>query len=217
MGIFHDLLAFIRDPGSMFATIGLVGIAGVVFVEAGLLFPFLPGDSLLVVAGIYAARGILDLPLLMALLVPAAILGGAIGYLIGYKAGPRLFRPRPDAGTLARTLLKPEYAAAAHRFFDRHGGKALVIARFMPIVRTYVPVVAGVGKMPFGRYMLWNALGALLWIVSLCMAGFFLGEIAERAGFSLQQHLEKVIIVVVFLSILPGLIAWWRGRKGAKA
>jgi membrane-associated protein len=212
MSLLHDLLDFIRDPGPTLAVIGYWGMFAVIFIETGLLFPFLPGDSLLVVAGIYAARGTFNLGLLMLLLIPAAILGDAISYTIGKKAGPKLFS-RPKSW-----FFRPSYAQAAHRFFEKHGGKAIIIARFMPIVRTYVPVIAGVGQMPYRRFAFFNVIGAVSWIVSMTLCGYFLGEVAAAAGFPLDKHLEKVIIIVVFLSILPGIIAGfieWRKKRAA--
>jgi membrane-associated protein len=165
----------------------------------------------LVVAGIYAAKGDLSIWLLLLLLIPAAIGGDAVSYYIGRKLGPKLFnKPRSR-------LFNPEHVKAAHDFYEKHGGKAIIIARFVPIVRTYVPVIAGVAQMPYRRFATFNIAGGVSWIVSMSFLGYFLGEFARSRGFPLEKHVEKVIIVVVFLSILPGIIAWWRGRKRAAA
>jgi membrane-associated protein len=201
------LLDFVRNPGPVVASIGYVGMLIVIFVETGLLFPILPGDSLLVVAGIYSAQGTFNIGLLMLLLIPAAVAGDAVSYVIGKKLGPRLFS-RPKS-----RFFNPEHVKKAHEFYEKHGGKAIIIGRFMPIVRTYVPVVAGVAQMPYRRFAFFNVIGGASWIISMTLVGYFLGDFAAARGFPLEKHIEKVIIVVVFLSILPGIIAWWRSRR----
>lgn len=204
------LLHILREPGDLITWAGYPGMVLVVFIETGLLFPLLPGDSLLVVAGIYAAKGDLNLALLNGLLIPAAILGDAASYFIGKKLGPRLFtRPRSR-------FFRPEYVQKAHEFYERHGGKAIIIARFVPIVRTFVPVVAGVAQMTYRKFASFNIIGGVGWVLSMTLAGYFLGEIAANAGFPLDKHIEKVIIIVVFLSILPGLVEYGRARRRAR-
>jgi membrane-associated protein len=203
------ILETLRNPGSVIAWAGYPGMALIIFVETGLLFPFLPGDSLLVVAGIYAAKGDLNLALLQVILIPAAIVGDAVSYYLGKKAGPKIFnRPRSR-------FFRPELVDKAHAFYEKHGGKAIIIARFVPIVRTYVPVIAGIAQMPYRRFGFYNIIGGISWIVSMTCLGYFLGELARQQGFPLEKHIEKVIIIVVFLSILPGIIEWWRNRKRA--
>jgi membrane-associated protein len=203
------LLDFIRNPGPVVASIGYVGILVVIFIETGLLFPILPGDSLLVVAGIYAAKGTFNVWLLMALCIPAAIAGDALSYFIGKKLGPRLFN-KPKS-----RLFNPEHVKQAHDFYEKWGGFAIIAGRFVPIVRTYVPVIAGVAQMPYRRFAFFNVIGGVAWILSMTLVGYFMGEFAAARGFPLEKHIEKVIIVVVFLSILPGLIGWWRAKRGA--
>src|SRR6185503_11841271 len=125
------------------------------------------------------------------------------------KTGPKIFnRPRSR-------FFRPEYVQKAHAFYEKHGGKAIIIARFMPIVRTYVPVIAGIAQMPYRTFGFFNVIGGVSWILSMSLLGFFLGDFASAHGFPLEKHAEKVIIVVVFLSITPGIVAWWRGRKAA--
>ena len=180
----------------------------IVFVETGLLIGFcLPGDSLLVTAGIFAARGDLDILKINLLLIPAAILGDTLGYWIGYHSGPRLFRREKSL------LFNPDHLRAAQAFYERHGGKTIVLARFMPIVRTFAPVVAGMGRMDYRRFLLFNVFGGIGWVTGVSMAGYIFGQMFPEA----IQHLEIIIIVVVFISILPGIIAFLRNRlRGGK-
>jgi membrane-associated protein len=209
MSAIHWLLHILRDPGDLIAY-GYPLITLIIFIESA-IFPFLPGDSLLVVAGIYAAKGDINLALLMVLLVPAAILGNVLAYFLGKQVGPRLFS-RPDS-----LLFKPEYSEKAHGFYQRHGGSAIVIARFVPIVRTFVPVIAGIAGMPAARFFLFNVAGGVAWILSMGLSGYFLGGFASAHGFPLEKHIEKVIVVVVFLSLVPGIVEFLRNRKKAPA
>ncbi len=205
VAIFKTLLAWLRDPGQAITWAGYPGMMLIIFLETGALVAFLPGDSLLVVAGTYAAAGKLSLLLLNLLLIPCAIVGDAVSYFIGARAGAALFN-KPKS-----RFFKPENLAAAAKFYERHGGKAIVIARFMPIVRTFVPVVAGIAHMPYKRFAAYNAVGGAAWVASMTLIGYFIGQLVPDIG----KHIEKVIIVVVFLSILPGLISWWKNRKAA--
>lgn len=205
--LFHLLIDLLRHPQNYVGTLGYWGLAAIIFLETGALIFFLPGDSLLVVAGIYATTGAMDLASLNALLIPCAIAGDALSYYIGKRTGPVLFN-RPKS-----RFFNPEHIRAAHEFYERHGGKAIVIARFMPLVRTFVPVVAGIAQMGYRKFATYNIVGGAAWIASMTCLGYFLGGVAESAGFPLEKHIEKVIIVVVFLSILPGIIAWWRARR----
>jgi membrane-associated protein len=209
MSAIHWLLHILREPGDLIAY-GYPLITLIIFTESA-LFPFLPGDSLLVVAGIYAAKGDINLAILTLLLIPAAIGGNAVAYLLGLKVGPKLFS-RPDS-----RLFKPAYSEQAHAFYEKHGGAAIVIARFVPIVRTFVPVIAGIGKMPPSRFFFFNVIGGLAWILSMGLAGYFLGSFATAHGFPLERHIEKVIVVVVFLSLLPGIIGYWKERRATAA
>jgi membrane-associated protein len=203
------LIGLLRDPGPILTWGGYGGIALVIFLETGALVFFLPGDSLLVVAGLYAQKQPDDLNvwLLCAILIPCAIVGDAISYYVGSKAGPRLFnRPRSR-------FWRPEHLRAAHDFYEKHGGSAIIIARFMPIVRTFVPVVAGMAQMTYRRFATYNVVGGAAWVLSMVMLGYFLGGTFPQLG----KHIEKVIIVIVFVSILPGLVTWWRARRAARS
>ncbi len=217
----HTLLGLLRDPGPIVEWGGYPGLALIVFAETGALVALLPGDSLLVVAGLYAHQErLLDIWLLNAILIPCAVLGDATSYMIGHRIGPMIFKPmaRPQRGEhtllgylwklLVFKLRNPEALLAAKEFYERHGGKAIIIARFMPIVRTFVPVVAGVAQMSYRRFAAYNVIGGASWVLSMTLMGYFLG------GFDVVRlHLEKVIILVVFISILPGIIGWLSGRK----
>ena len=189
---------------------GDVGLTAIIFAETGLLVGFfLPGDSLLVTAGLLSAQPQfgLNVYLLGAILTVAAILGNSLGYVIGRVTGPRLFT-RDDS-----LLFKKRHLYRAQEFYAKHGGKTLVIARFMPIVRTFVPVVAGLAEMPLGPYTAYNVLGAVGWIWSMLFIGYFLGRLVP----GIDKHIEPVILVVIAISLLPGLISWYRERAKAKA
>jgi membrane-associated protein len=205
------LLNLIREPGELIAWGGYPGLALIVFLETGALVFFLPGDSLLVMAGLYAAKGDLNIVLLGLILIPCAIIGDACSYYIGKKAGPRLF-DKPES-----RFFKPKYLRAAHDFYEKHGGKAIIIARFMPLVRTFVPVVAGMAEMTYRRFALYNVVGGFAWVLSMTLLGYVLGLRFPV----LVEHIEKVIIVIVILSIMPGVIEYLRararGRRGVAA
>jgi membrane-associated protein len=188
---------------------GTVGLTFVIFAETGLLFGFfLPGDSLLVTAGLLAATmGVFNVWTLGLLLTAASILGNAVGYYIGKVAGPRLFTRENSL------LFNKKHLIRAHEFYERHGGKTIVIARFMPIVRTFVPVVAGMAQMEYRRYTAYNVVGGIAWIWSMLLIGYFLGRYIP----GIDRHIELVIIGVVFVSILPGIIGWLKSRSSAKA
>ena len=171
----------------------------IVFSETGLLVGFfLPGDSLLVTAGIFAspARGELNILLLLVLLIPAAILGNSTGYLIGRKAGPMLFKKEKSF------FFRKDYLIKTHEFYERHGGVTIIIAQFIPIIRTFAPTVAGIAQMKYFDFIKYNVIGAVLWISSMTLLGFLLGQIFPQV----VKKIEYIILVVVFLSILPGII-----------
>ena len=175
----------------------------IVFIETGLvIWPFLPGDSLLFVAGAVAAAGGMDISAVMAVLVAAALTGDNVNYAIGRWAGPRVFHYERSR------WFNPSHLARAHAFYERHGGKTIILARFIPVVRTYVPFVAGIGAMPYARYMGFCVAGALIWVVSLCTAGYFFGNLPV-----VQNNLGVVIVLIVLVSISPGLYAWLRERS----
>jgi membrane-associated protein len=204
---FQWIIDTIRNPGDLITWGGYPGLALVVFLETGALIFFLPGDSLLVVAGLYAAKGDLNILYLNALLIPLAIIGDATSYLIGARVGPKIFtRPRSR-------FFNPDYVKAAHAFYERHGGKAIIIARFMPIVRTFVPVVAGVAQMSYAKFASYNIIGGAAWVLSMTLLGYFLGGVVPN----IDKHIEKVIIVVVFVSLAPALWEWWKAWRRGRA
>jgi membrane-associated protein len=181
-------------------------MTAIIFAETGLLIGFfLPGDSLLVTAGILASRPDTNMSILWInlLLIPAAIIGDTVGYWIGYRSGPRLFRREKSL------LFHPEHLRAAQRFYERHGGKTIVLARFMPIVRTFAPVVAGMGRMDYRRFLFYNVFGGAGWILSMSLTGYLLGQVFPGA----VRRLDFIIAVVVFVSILPGIITYINKRR----
>jgi membrane-associated protein len=182
---------------------GILGMSLIVFAETGLLIGFfLPGDSLLVTAGIFAAAGKLSIVWLNLALIAAAILGDATGYWIGYRAGKAIYS-RPDS-----FFFRKKHLIAAHEFYEKHGGKTIIIARFLPILRTFAPVVAGAGTMSYSRFATYNVVGGIGWVTSMTLTGYFLG----RAVPDLDRHLHIVIAIVIFLSLLPGIIAYLKAR-----
>ena len=206
-----DFLHELKDPRLLVQAGGYIGLTAIIFAETGLLFGFfLPGDSLLVTAGLLATQQQkfgLNIWLLGLLLTAAAIVGNTVGYYIGFYSGPRLFT-RDDS-----LLFKKKHLFRARDFYEKHGGQTLIIARFMPIVRTFVPVVAGLAQMRMRSYTAYNVLGAVAWIWSMLLIGYFLGSAIP----GIENHITKVIVVVVFLSLLPGIISWQRERSRATA
>jgi membrane-associated protein len=175
----------------------------IVFLETGLVVtPFLPGDSLLFVAGAIAAAGEINVHGLVLLLTVAAILGDSLNYAIGRYLGPKVFRFEDTR------FFKRAYIARTHEFFERHGGKTIIIARFIPIIRTYAPFVAGIGAMPYGRFVVFNVTGAILWVVLLTYAGYFFGNLPV-----IKNNLTLVILGIIVISILPGIIEFVRARR----
>ncbi len=186
---------------------GLVGLIAIVFAETGLMVGFfLPGDSLLVTAGLFAARGDLDIVWLNLSLIAAAIVGDAVGYWIGRRAGQALYS-RPNSFFFRR-----EHLLHTHAFYERHGGKTIVIARFMPIVRTFAPVVAGAADMTYRRFAIFNVVGGVLWVTSMTLTGYFLGLSVP----DIDRHLHLLVAGVIGLSLLPAVIAWLRARLQSK-
>jgi len=205
-----DLFHQLTDVRQLVQAGGYVGLTAIIFAETGLLVGFfLPGDSLIVTAGLLAAQPQFGLRIwiLGLLLTVAAILGNSLGYAIGRYSGPRLFT-RDDS-----LLFKKKHLIRAHEFYQRHGGKTLILARFMPIVRTFVPVVAGMAEMEYKSYTAYNVLGAILWIWTMLFVGFVLGRYIP----GVEHHIEQVIIAVIIVSLLPGLISWRREKARAAA
>lgn len=197
-----DLFHRLRDLPALVAWAGYAGMAAIVFTETGLFVGFfLPGDSLLVTAGLLSSQGLpLNVFELGLLLTAAAILGDNTNYWVGRLTGASIFT-REDS-----LLFKKKHVERAHEFYVKHGPKTVVLARFMPIIRTFAPLVAGVGKMNYRTFLTFSVLGGTAWIWSMLMLGYFLG--AKVPG--VAKHIELVIIAVIFLSILPGIISWWR-------
>ena len=184
---------------------GYALLAGIVFAESGLLVGlFLPGDSLLFTVGVVAGAGELNIVQICALLVVFSILGDQSGYLLGNRTGPRIF-VRPDS-----LLFKHEYVTRTNQFYEKHGGKTLIYAKFVPIVRTFAPFMAGVGRMQYSRFVSFNVIGGLGWVLSMTLAGYFLGAIPVIRG-----NFEKVVLGIVFLSVAPLVVQYFRARRAA--
>ena len=195
------LAAFVADHGTWVYAL----LFAIVFVETGLVvMPFLPGDSLLFVVGALCGAGLMSLPLSVAVLLAAAILGDQTNYAIGRHVGPRVFRWEHS-----RFFNKTAFAQA-HAFYERYGGITLVLARFMPFVRTFAPFVAGVAEMGRARFTLFNVGGALLWVLSLTTAGYLFGNLAW-----VQTHLSKIIWALILIPGVIALVGGWRARRAA--
>lgn len=204
----HDFFSALSHPDQLIAWGGYLGLALIIFSETGILAGFfLPGDSLLVTAGLVASQGKLDYLTLNALLISCAIAGDTAGYWIGYQVGPKLFK-REDSFFFRKSHLE-----RTHRFFERHGGKTIVLARFVPIVRTFAPTVAGVGRMSYRKFLSYNVFGGLFWVLGMTSIGFFLG----RSIPNIEKHLHLVIAIVVVVSFLPLVFEWLKAKKNQQA
>ena len=182
-------------------------LAFVVFAETGLLVGlFLPGDSLLFTVGVVCGAGDLDIVKITALLVIASIVGDQSGYFLGRRTGPAIFS-RPDS-----RIFKQEYVTRTQAFYAKHGGKTLIYAKFAPIVRTFAPFMAGVGRMPYRRFVSFNIFGGLGWVLSMTLAGYYLGEVPL-----IRKNFEKVVLLIVFVSLLPLLIHYVQSRRATSA
>lgn len=206
----HELIDFILHVDLYLA--GIIADMGlwtyailffIVFCETGLVVtPFLPGDSLLFAAGALAATTVMNVHLLFVVLLVAAIIGDATNYNIGRYIGPRVFTTRSK-------LIKREHLERTREFFDRHGGKTIIIARFMPIIRTFAPFVAGIGEMHYARFATFNVVGGLLWVASFIYAGYFFGNLPV-----VKDNFSLVVLVIIVLSLLPPVIEFLRSRSG---
>jgi len=205
------LLEALTDPAALYELVrwgGYVALVAIVFTETGLLIGFfLPGDSLLITAGLVAATGVLDPVWLTVLLSIAAIVGDSVGYAIGYRTGPRIFK-RDDSRWFSR-----QHLIRTREFYERHGGKTIILARFIPIIRTFAPVVAGVGRMDYRKFLAYNVLGGIGWVTSMVWAGYLLGQTIPDIG----RYIHVVIVIVVVLSVIPIGIEVWRARRAATA
>ena len=195
------------DPETLlnwFGSWAVWGVAAVVFIETGLLFPLLPGDTLLFTAGVFTANDTITMPIALVATITgaAAILGPQSGYLIGRLVGPKIFA-RPDG-----RIFKKANIDKTHAFFEKYGGRAIVLGQFIPFVRTYIPVAAGVGKMPYRHFAMFNILGALLWGVGVTLLGFSLGSVAF-----VKDHYEIAVGLVLLVSLLPIAVEWIRHKR----
>jgi membrane-associated protein len=190
-------------PQGLFASAVLPTILVIVFVETGLLFPLLPGESLLFTGGLLAAHGTLNIWVLAPAVALVAILGDQTGYFIGRRIGPALFKKEDSR------LFKRHYVTESHAFFEKYGPWAIILARFMPFIRTFTPVVAGVSYMRYPVFLGFDIVGGTLWGGGVTVAGYFLGNVPF-----VHQNLEKIILAILFVSLMPAFIAAWRGYRG---
>jgi membrane-associated protein len=195
------------DLVELITNVGYFGMAAIIFAESGLFFGFfLPGDSLLLTAGLLASRGVFNIWILLPLLFVCAVLGDNVGYWFGAKTGPRIFNRENSLLFRRKNLL------AAKTFYDKHGGKTITLARFMPFIRTFAPIVAGAVGMEYRRFMVFNLLGGVVWAVGVTLAGYFLGEaFGDVEG--LDRYFLLLVIAVVFISALPAMIHVWRENR----
>jgi membrane-associated protein len=214
-GITHPLAALatfsasggLLDPTALLTGAGpwvVALIVAFIFIETGLLFPFLPGDSLLFTAALLSATLALPVPVLIIVAAAAAISGDQVGYLLGKRYGPLLFKP--DA-----RVLKTSYLERADAFFQKYGPRALVLARFVPVVRTYVPPIVGMSHLPYRKFLLWNVIGGIGWVVVCVLAGFWLGRIPLVA-----DNVDLIAVVIVLVSVIPIAIEALRARRSAR-
>jgi len=183
-------------------------VLAIIFAECGLLVGFFfPGDSLLFITGLFIAQDYISINIWLAalLLAIAALAGNATGYWIGHKAGPAMFR-KPDS-----KLFRTEYVDKTNAFFEKYGARAIVMARFVPIVRTFITAIAGVGRMPFGRFFLFSAIGAVLWAGGVTILGYFLGNVEF-----IKSHIDLILILIILISIFPMVIEWVRHRRSSQ-
>jgi len=193
------LAKIILDYGAW--TYGILFV--VIFIETGLVvMPFLPGDSLLFAAGTFAALGSLNVWFIIGLLIVAAVLGDAVNYTIGHYLGERAYNIK---------WVKREYLEKTHAFFEKHGGKAIFLARFVPIVRTFAPFVAGIGKMTYGYFATYNIVGGVTWVTLFTLMGYFFGNIPF-----IKKNFEFVIVAIILISVVPMFVEWWKARRESK-
>ena len=206
--LLQTLLTYLKDPQTLIASAGMVGLTAIIFAETGLLIGFfLPGDSLLFSAGLFAAGGHMEIWPLVWLLTAAAILGDATGYWIGKKLGTKLY-DRPDS-----MLFKRSHLDQTREFYEKHGGKTIILARFIPIIRTFAPTVAGVAGMPYRSFAIFNVVGAFVWIWSLLFAGYLLGQSVP----GIKDYIHVIVVGIVIASVMPIAIKWYRVRAAARA
>ncbi|HZM60604.1 MAG TPA: VTT domain-containing protein [Vicinamibacterales bacterium] len=207
MDLIQTFFSNVYNVPELIRLVGFYGIVAVVFAETGLLIGFfLPGDSLLITAGLFAARGDFDFATLILSLIPAAIIGNATGYYIGHRTGQALYQ-RPDS-----LLFRREHLKMTHDYYLQHGGKTIVIAQFIPILRTFAPVVAGVAEMGYRQFATYNVVGAILWVGSMTTAGYLLGNLVPN----IEQRIHYVVAVVIAISLMPPAIAYMKRRRSQR-
>jgi membrane-associated protein len=206
MDLIQQFFSTVYNVPELIRTVGFYGLIAIVFAETGLLVGFfLPGDSLLITAGLFAARGDFEISTLIPTLIVAAIVGNATGYWIGQRTGVALYS-RPDS-----LLFRREHLRMTHEYYERHGGKTIVLAQFIPILRTFAPVVAGVGAMGYRKFATFNVVGAIAWVGGMTLAGYALGSLIPN----IERRIHLVVGVVILISLMPPALAWLRGRKKA--
>jgi membrane-associated protein len=218
MELLHQIKDFLNPKVLIDYMLGMLGVYVyfglwfVVFAETGLAVGFfLPGDSLLVVSGLFAAAGKLNIALVILAFFLGSVIGDSTGYWTGRWMGKTLFNRESS------WIFKPSRVEKAHAFFEKYGVKTVILARFVPIVRTFAPLVVGAAEMPYSRFLPFSVVGGMLWISTMVLAGYLLGGVIERAlNIKLEDHIEKVVIVVVFLSLLPPIIEFIRHKLGRK-
>lgn len=201
-------IEYILDPIKLITLLGLLGVVAIVYIETGLFVGFfLPGDSLLITAGLFAARGDIPITTLVVATTIAAILGDATGFYIGKKLGTLLYS-KPDA-----LFFKQKHLANAKAFYEKHGGKTIILGRFIPIIRTFVPTVAGAAEMKYLQFFAYNVIGGMLWVGTMCYGGYYLGQ---AFGGKINQYIHILIGGVIIISFIPIFIHWFNARKTAQ-
>lgn len=209
MELIESFFRFFYNIPELIRIAGLYGLMAIIFSETGLMVGFfLPGDSLLVTAGLFAARGDLNIKTLIPCLIVAAVAGNTTGYWIGNRGGRALYN-RPNSFFFRR-----EHLMRAHEFYERHGGKAITLAQFMPFFRTFTPVVAGAAEMTYRKFITFNVIGAVVWITSMLLTGYYLGRIVP----DIEHRIHLVVAGVILVSLLPALFAWLKEKiKASRA
>ncbi|MDP1625443.1 MAG: VTT domain-containing protein [bacterium] len=194
------------EPAFLIETLGLIGVYAIVFAESGLFFGFfLPGDSLLFSAGLFASQGYFGITALVFGTMIAAILGDSVGYAFGRNVGPRIFS-REDS-----FFFHKKHVERASQFYARHGKKAIILARFVPIIRTFAPIVAGVGRMEYRTFLTYNIIGGVVWTASFTLLGYFLGKAIPGIG----DYIHYIVIGIIILSLVPIAYEWMRAKRAA--
>ena len=201
------------DLETLIKVVGVIGVALIVFAESGLLIGFfLPGDSLIFTAGFLISQGVLSFNhwWFSIIIFLAAVAGDSVGYAFGNRVGRKLFKRKESR------IFKPEHLVTAEKFYEKHGGKAIILARFMPIIRTFAPIVAGIGKMTYKHFLMYNLIGGFLWTFGITCAGYYLGKWFVSIGLGIDQVLLPAIVLIIFVSFLPPIIHILKDPKSRK-